>query len=306
MDRSGSVNNRAMDLHLLRVLVDLHRHGTMTAVAKATGYGTSTVSVQLAALEKRAGTQLLERVGRTVRFTPAGRRLVEHAEHILAAVETARADMGPCGEPAGLLRVAGSASMMSTDLIPVAAELRSSHPALCLEMQEREPAEVAELLDADAIDLGFVYDYSVVPRFTDNGTTVRRLCSVPILLALPQGKYGPTESLTDIRERLAGESWIGNSRGVDDTQLVEFLCGMAGFTPTVAHGADSLDLALDFVAADLGVALVPAFVGEREAVELRRLPSGMFERRMFAVTRPGRHTWPAVRLVTEKVGARTD
>lgn len=306
MDRSVSVNIDPMDLHLLRVLVELHRHGTMTAVAKATGYGTSTVSVQLAALEKQAGTQLLERVGRTVRFTPAGRRLVEHAEHILAAVENARADMGPSGEPAGLLRVAASASMMSTDLIPVATELRASHPALRLEMQEREPAEVAELLDDDEVDVGFVYDYSVVPRFTDNGTTVRRLCTVPIVLALPKGKYGPIESLTDVRALLAEESWIGNSRGVDDTQLVEFLCGMAGFTPTVAHGADSLDLALDFVAADLGVALVPAFVRPCDAVELRELPSRMFERRMFAVTRPGRHTWPAVRLVTERVGARVN
>ncbi|HEY1175870.1 MAG TPA: LysR substrate-binding domain-containing protein, partial [Phytomonospora sp.] len=111
-------------------------------------------------------------------------------------------------------------------------------------------------------------------------------------------------SLADVRELLSGESWIGNSRGVDDTELVAFLCGMAGFAPTVAHRADSLNLALDFVAADLGVALVPAFVGPRDAVELRELPTGLFERRMFAVTGPGRHTWPAVRLVTEMVAVR--
>ncbi|GIG64052.1 LysR family transcriptional regulator [Phytomonospora endophytica] len=289
---------------MLRVLVELHRHGTMRAVAKATGYGTSTVSVQLATLEKQVGTPLLERVGRTVRFTPAGRRLVEHAEGILSAVEAARADIGPCGEPSGLLRIAGSASIMSTDLIPVATALRASHPALRLEMQEREPGEVAELLDADEVDLGFVYDYSLVPRFTPNGTTMRLICTVPILLAVPKGKFGPVETLDDVRELLAGEPWIGNSRGADDTELVEFLCGMAGFAPTVAHGADSLNLALDFVAADLGVALVPAFVGPCDGVELRELPTGLFERRMFAVTRPGRHAWPAVRLVTAAVEAR--
>ncbi|MEV0651150.1 LysR family transcriptional regulator [Phytomonospora sp. NPDC050363] len=291
-----------MDLHLLRVLVELHRQGTMRAVAKATGYGTSTVSVQLATLEKQVGATLLERVGRTVRFTPAGRRLVEHAEQILAAVEIARADIGPSGEPGGLLRIAAPASVLSDDLISIAARLRRTHPALRLEMQEREPAEVAELLDADEVDLGFVYDYNVVPRFADNGTTVRRICSVPVLLAVPAGEFGPVTRVEDLR-MLQDEPWVANSRGIDDTELVEFMCGMAGFTPTVAHRADSLGLAVDFVAAGLGVAFVPAFVPVREGVEMIPLPGEIACRRMFAVTRPGRHMWPAVALVVDEVAA---
>lgn len=289
-----------MDLHLLRVLVDLHRLGTMRAVAKATGYGTSTVSVQLAALEKQVGAVLLERVGRTVRFTPAGRRLVEHAEQILTAVEAAQADVGPRGGPGGLLRIAASASVLSADLIPVAARLRTTHPALRLEMQEREPDEVAELLAADEVDLGFAYDYNVVPRFVEDGTTVRHICSTPILLAVPAGKFGPIRTIEDLR-LLKDEPWVANSRGVDDTELVEFLCGMAGFAPAVAHRADSLGLALDFVAADLGVALVPAFVPPRDEIEMLPLPADIARRRMFAVTRPGRHAWPAIALVVEEV-----
>ena len=61
-----------MELRRLRVLVELSRLGTMSAVAQATGYGTSAVSQQLAALEREAGVPLLEADGRRVRLTPAG------------------------------------------------------------------------------------------------------------------------------------------------------------------------------------------------------------------------------------------
>lgn len=285
-----------MDLHLLRVLLELHRHGTMRATAAATGYGTSTISVQLAALEKQAGTPLLERSGRTVRFTPAGRRLVEHAGRILAAVESAKADLSASGPASGVLRVAGSASALSNDLIPVAARLKRSHPALRLELQEREPTEVAALLEEDAVDLGFVYDFDMVPKFADNGTNVRQTCDTPMRLAVPSC-MSTVESFTALRD----EPWVVNSRGEDDTELVQRMCGLAGFAPFIAHKADSLGLVLDFVAADLGVALVPAHVPPREGVALLPPPGVTPKRRMFAVTRPGRHVWPAIALVIEAV-----
>ncbi|GLZ82068.1 LysR family transcriptional regulator [Actinorhabdospora filicis] len=289
-----------MDLHLLRVLLELHQHGTMRATAEATGYGTSTISVQLAALEKQAGAALLERSGRTVRFTPAGRRLVEHAGQILAAVESAKADLSASGPASGVLRVAGSASALSGDLIPVAAELKRTHPALRLELQEREPAEVSALLAEDAVDLGFVYDFDVVPKFADNGAHVRQTCDTPMRLAVPSC-MARVESFAELRD----EPWVVNSRGEDDTELVERVCGLAGFAPFVAHKADSLGLVLDFVAADLGVALVPAHVPPREGVIVMPSPGLEPRRRMFAVTRPGRHTWPAIALVTEAVVGRT-
>ena len=55
-----------MDVRKLKVLVELSRLGTMSAVAAATGYGTSAVSQQLAALQREAGVPLLESAGRRV------------------------------------------------------------------------------------------------------------------------------------------------------------------------------------------------------------------------------------------------
>ena len=76
-------------LHRLRLLHELERRGTVTAVASALDYTVSAVSQQLALLEREAGTALFERRGRRLALTEAGLVLAGHARTILAAVEEA-------------------------------------------------------------------------------------------------------------------------------------------------------------------------------------------------------------------------
>src|SRR4029450_7649134 len=91
------------------LLRELSRLGSMREVADELGVTTSTVSQQIAALAREVGTPLVERAGRRVRLTPAGRRLAEHAVTILAAVDAARLDLDPAAEPGGVPRIAGVA-----------------------------------------------------------------------------------------------------------------------------------------------------------------------------------------------------
>ncbi len=292
-----------MDTRLLRVLVELADRGTLRAVAQATGYGTSAVSQQLATLTREVGTPLVERYGRTVRLTPAGRRLVGHARPILAAVDAARSALARGGEPGGTVQVAAYATVLSGDLIPVVRELAVSHPGLQVMLQEREPPEVTRLLDEDRVDLGFVYDYDLVPR-EFAGYAVRRLCETPLMLAVPAGRALPEVIDEPARlSALAGQAWGVNSRGPDDDELATRVCALAAYRPMIEHRADSLDLVLDLVAADLGVALLAAVVPPRPGVRFVPMPGLPARRRMFAITRPGRQHWPAVALVIERVAA---
>ena len=119
-----------MDLNLrrLRVLLELSRLGSMREVADQLGMTTSSVSQHIAALASEVGAPLVEPVGRRVRLTPAGQRLAEHAVTILAAVEAARRDLDPSGEPEGVVRVAGFATAIRRSLMPVLAELADEQP----------------------------------------------------------------------------------------------------------------------------------------------------------------------------------
>ena len=81
-----------MELRRLRLLYELSRLGTVASVAEALAYSPSSVSVQLAELEREAGTKLLRRVGRRVELTAAGHRLAVHAEQALGADEAVLED----------------------------------------------------------------------------------------------------------------------------------------------------------------------------------------------------------------------
>src|SRR5690349_7849763 len=91
-----------LDVRRLRMLREVALHGTIRAAAESLSFTPSAVSQQLSALEREVGCELLERRGRSVHLTAAGRVLVERAEPILAQLADAAAAAGPDVELAGL------------------------------------------------------------------------------------------------------------------------------------------------------------------------------------------------------------
>jgi DNA-binding transcriptional LysR family regulator len=85
-----------LDVRRMQMLAAVVSNGSVTAAAARLGYTPSAISQQVAALEKEAGTALLERVGRGVRPTAAGLLLTEYADAIgrqVAEAETALGDL---------------------------------------------------------------------------------------------------------------------------------------------------------------------------------------------------------------------
>ena len=295
-----------MDPHRLRLLLELSRRGSMRAVADELGYTTSTVSQQLAVLAREAGATLIEPEGRRVRLTPAGRRLADHAVTILAALEAARADLDPDGEPAGTVRVAGFETAVRRSLVPVLAQLGAEHPAVRLRIHEHEPAEAFELLATDDIDLALVYDYSLAPVALDPALRVTPLWSAAWELGVPASPSAGKRAEDDapaVFRRFADAGWIVNSRNGADEQVVRTIASVAGFEPRIAHRVDSLELVQELIVAGLGVALLPADIRLVRGVRRLALRGPEVVLRSYAVTRPGREAWAPLRLVTRLLAA---
>src|SRR5829696_4837592 len=82
-----------LDVRRLVVLREVAVQGSFSAAAQALTYSQSAVSQQIATLEREAGTRLVERNGRSVRLTDAGRALVRRADAILTELEGAERDL---------------------------------------------------------------------------------------------------------------------------------------------------------------------------------------------------------------------
>ncbi|RJQ70527.1 LysR family transcriptional regulator [Pseudonocardiaceae bacterium YIM PH 21723] len=293
-----------VELHRLRLLVELcHRH-TMAAVAAATGYSTSAVSHQLAVLEREAGTTLLERDGRRVRLTPAGQRLVDRADLILAAVEAARLELRDGDNPVGVVRVGSFQSVLLPGVVPAVHRLADAAPGVEVQLHEAEPHEVAIMLHEDRLDLGLVFDYGVRPRYQPDLDT-RLLGTETMSVVVPSGSplADPMHGTADIR-RFAEVGWIMDSRASEhEEELIRWYCGQAGFQPRLVHRIDSLRLVQELVAHGQGVALIPRLGLRRDDPRITHIPAtgDALTRRMFLQVRPGRGQWPPVRRVADEL-----
>ena len=80
-----------LDVTRLRVIDAVARHASVTAAAKELHYSQPSVTHHLARLESETGAQLLQRVGRGIRLTPAGQLLADRAAEIIGRIEIGRA-----------------------------------------------------------------------------------------------------------------------------------------------------------------------------------------------------------------------
>src|ERR687895_668642 len=172
-----------LDLRRLRLLHELQRLGTVSAVADALSYSPSTVSQQLRVLEREAGTPLFEPAGRRVRLTDAALVLADHAQRLLAGAERAEADLqaAAAGAVAGVVRVGSFQTASLELLLPAMNALRESHPGVSVRLVEAEPEPALEALRSHALDLALadLADEAWATGYPGGGMAalVRRVCN---------------------------------------------------------------------------------------------------------------------------------
>src|ERR671931_161121 len=143
-----------LDVRRLRVLREVAQRGSFSAAAEALSYTQSAVSQQIAALEREAGTVLVERSARGVRLTDAGRALVEHADVILARLSDAEAELEAiAGLRGGRLRLAAFPSAGASIMPEAIARYRERHPAVELTLEPAEPGPAIAKLRGGEVDL---------------------------------------------------------------------------------------------------------------------------------------------------------
>lgn len=280
-----------LDPRRLQFLREVSARGTITAAAEALSYTPSAVSQQLSALEREVGVSLLERQGRNVALTPAGRELVAHAEHVFAAMEratTAAASVG--GDVAGTVRLGAFQSAGAT-LVPAAiATLHERWPALDLRFTQWTEHGLRELRHGH-LDVCVDQEYEFIPHSRHDGLDRELLLTEPVFLAVPA--RWPGTDVGDFRDR----DWVAAGPDHECGALTRAVCQRAGFEPDVRYTTDDLEVSLAFVRAELAVVLLPRLAATRMPGDVRLLAVPDTERRVWALTRPAARDRRAVSVV---------
>jgi DNA-binding transcriptional LysR family regulator len=287
---SAMVNDGAMlDIRRLQVLAAVVDTGSVTAAATRLGYTPSSVSQQLSVLERETGVPLFEKHGRGIRPTEAGVLLAEHAAGVLRAVSDAEDAISDLREGrSGRVRVMSFASAGDSLLPPAVAHLRRTRPGLHVATTIGETEQAYELLRSNQIELAVVLEPFARGDEPDDDLLRVHLLDDPYRAMLPEGHPLAQEDTVELTD-LAHEDWVaamgGNGFCRDDT--ID-LCRRAGFCPRFVAQAVEFPAAQAYVAAGIGVGLVPvlALGAVHSGVAIRRLRREPEPRHVWVVTRP--------------------
>ena len=279
-----------LDLRRLHVLQEVVGTGSITAAAHTLGFTVSSVSQQMSALERQLDVVLFEKSGRGIRPTAAAVLLAEHSVVLLAAAADAEQALDDLKSGRkGRLHVVSFPSAGDSLLPPAMAELRREQPGVLVQASVDEAEGAFARLRSGRADLAVVVEPFGAGRAPHDGLVRVHLLDDPYRLLLPKGHPTARRRVVDLAD-LAQDDWVSTFGGDYDyvREVTLAACRRAGFTPRIVAQADEFPATQGYVAAGLGVALVPvlALGALHDGVVVRRLLEEPAPRYVWAVTRP--------------------
>jgi DNA-binding transcriptional LysR family regulator len=303
-----------LDVTRLRVLVAVARCGSVTAAARELNYAQPSVSHHLARLEAETGIKLIQRAGRGIRLTDAGRLLSERAAEVIGRLDAAENELAAyTGLRAGRLRLAAFPSALGTIVPTAAALLRGKQPSIDLRLTEAEPPEALRMLRAGYVDVALVFRYLPDDAGPD-GPGAESAASAGSSAGSGAGfgagfgadEDGAIDITEGLRERLildepvhlvisahtadgppdlsryARHRWIAGCDRCRANLLRQ--CAQAGFVPKIAFTTDDYVAVQALVAAELGVSTLPALcLRAARHPGIKTVPLPGVHRQVFAV-----------------------
>ena len=259
-----------MELRHLRYFVAVAEERHFGRAAERLHMAQPPLSQQIRQLEAELGVTLLRRTTRRVDLTDAGSAYLERARGILAAVDEAgieaqRVDQGIVGR-----LVIGCVGSATYSLLPALARtLREEQPGIDFSFRGEMlvPDQVEALLDG-SIDLALLR-----PPVDEPALEVRPLRKDRLIVAVPEGHRLAARRRVRVADLRDEDLVMHPARGRSVMHgLVESLCRDAGFRPRIRHEVAETSTLVTFVAAGLGVAVVPEPVGTLGVVGVVYVP----------------------------------
>ncbi|HUW17275.1 MAG TPA: LysR family transcriptional regulator [Actinomycetes bacterium] len=261
-----------LDLRQLAVLQAVARTGSLAAAARALHYSQPTVAHHLGALESHLGARLVSRTARGTTLTDLGRLFLDHADAVLDRLGSAETEVKALARHGVVTLRIGTFPTAGATVLPHAVALMQSRTGVDVQLVEAEPPELLERLASRELHCALIYDDPERPTHVPDELVVVSLFDDPFLAVLPAAHRLAAADQVPLAE-LRDDGWImSHDLSEPGDQALRSACLAEGFVPHPVLRTDDYDVMFGFVAAGVGVALVPRMaLVEREGVVVRPL-----------------------------------
>jgi DNA-binding transcriptional LysR family regulator len=261
------------------------------------------VAHHLAALESHMGVELVSRSTRGAALTDLGQLFLVHAEAVLDRMRSAEAEVRALARHGVATLRIGTFPTAGAHVLPRAVAALQVRTDVRVELHEAEPPDLIDQLLARELHCALIYDDPEKPAHVQDEISTVSLFDDPFRVVLP-ASHSLSERRSIALSDLVDDGWM-MSRDPDEPgdAALRAACAAEGFAPRPVLRTDDYDVMFGFVAAGVGVALVPQMaLVDREGVVVRPL-AGLNLRRSVRFVNLREDAPPAVRVLLSALRA---
>lgn len=276
-------------LEQLTGFLSVARHGSFTKAGKDLGLSQPALSRQVMSLEKNLGVKLFDRVGRSVRLTPAGEELEARLSPLMEELSRVTVNLASSsGSVAGRVRLGASETVAAHVLPMILRPLLSNNRRLDLRLTCATTEQLPVMVASGELDMAVTSVEVESP-----GLTTTQLWEDELVLVLPMGHPSRSRSIASY----VGDDFIMLSPATITRRLLDRVLHSQGIQLNVVLEHTSTEVIKAMVFAGLGLAILPEPAVRREARrgELATWPLADLRvvRPIVAISDPRREPWPA-------------
>jgi DNA-binding transcriptional LysR family regulator len=283
-----------MEMRRLEIFCKVVEFASFTKAAEALSLSQPTVSEHLKMLEEFFGEKLIDRLGREVLPTPAGRVFYQYAKNIVQLRdESVKALQQFKGHLAGSLTL-GASTIPGTYLLPkVIGNFKSKYPAIKIVVKIADSAEIVNLILEGTIECGFIGS-----TWNDKRVLIEEISYDELVLAVHKGHRWSLQKQIQLQE-LIGEPFIIREQGSGTRkEMINIMenCGFASSRLNIVAEMGSTEAIKQGIIAGIGVSIISRQSLENEIktglIDIISMKNVKFMRPIHLIQRKNRQLSP--------------
>ena len=257
-----------MDMQRLQTFRTVATLMNFNQAAEVLHYSQSTISAQIKTLENEIGILLFKRVGKSIRLTEAGAKMLVYADKLLAIKEEAVAEVTGKNIISGMLTIRMPQTMAAHYLPRIICEYQPRFPGMCLDITSCAMHSLEHELRIGTVDIAFLFADTIGAK----NLACELLCVEPLAIVTHPSHPLATRKSVDFKD-LAGQVLLFPKSDCGYRMAFEHTLATQRVIPATSIEMNSIEAIRQTIKAGIGITVIPeiAIQSDVEAGELVRV-----------------------------------